>query len=114
MKRFVTTGLIAVAAGALVTVPAQAEGPDSIGSPETGSAEVVPNCTNGTMVRWHGTGSSVVDFAVQLPALLIYLMPGVSTESGENGAVDGPCDDVNERGDVTKLLTYLYSGSAHI
>ncbi|MBF6357170.1 hypothetical protein IU449_21935 [Nocardia higoensis] len=118
MKRLLTTGLIAVATAAVAAAPAQAQGLTLVDSPSTGSTEVVPDCWNGPMVQFNGTGSSGLDLGAQFGAevalrLLSLVSPGANTGSGQDAAVDGPCDDPNERDRVTQFLTYLNSGSAH-
>jgi len=115
MKRLLTTGLIAVAAAAVVAAPAQAQGLTLVDSPSTGSTEVVPDCWGGPMVRFLGSGSAVLDFGVDLGAfaVLTVITGSANTGSGEDSMVDGPCQDSNERSEMTRLLTYLHSGSAH-
>lgn len=115
MKRLVVTGLISVAAAAAAAAPAQAEGLTLIDSPSTGSARVVPDCERGPMVEFLGTGSAAVDLGAFFGALAAntVITGSANTGSGADAAVDGPCNDISERGQVTKLLTYLYSGSAH-
>jgi len=115
MKRLLTTGLIVVAAAAVAAAPAQAQGLTLVDSPSTGSTEVVPGCSNGTMVWFHGTGSAALDFGVDLGALaaITVLTGSANTGSGQDASVDGPCEDPAERSSMTELLTYLYSGSAH-
>lgn len=116
MKRLITTGLVAVAATALSAAPAQAEGLTLVDSPSTGSTEVVPDCWNGPMVLFNGTGSAAIDLGADLGAMVVLALIGgeANTGSGQDGAVDGPCADTAERNAMTKLLTYLNSGSAHI
>lgn len=114
MKRFLVTGLLAVAATAVAAAPAQAQGATPIDSPSAGSAEVIPECSGGPMVQFNGTGSAAVDFGAEILAWVpLYLLPGANSGSGENAAVEGPCEDAAERGAMTRLLTYLHSGSAH-
>ncbi|WP_067859148.1 hypothetical protein [Nocardia shimofusensis] len=118
MNRLLVTGLIAIAATAAVAAPAQARGLTLVDSPSTGSTEVVPDCWNGPMVLFHGTGSATLDSGAQVGArialwLLSLVSPGANTGSGDEAAVDGPCADPGERDSVTQFLTYLHSGSAH-
>ncbi|AXK85708.1 hypothetical protein SAMN05421776_110136 [Nocardia farcinica] len=120
MKRLLTTGLVALATTttAVAAAPAQAEGLALVDSPSTGSTEVVPECYNGPMVLFHGTGSATLDSAASMAAevtlmALSLFSPGANTGSGDDAAVDGPCADPGERDKVTQFLTYLHSGSAH-
>jgi len=118
MKRLLVTGLIAVAATAGAAAPVQAQGLTLVESPSTGSTEVVPDCWNGPMVQFNGTGSAGLDSGAGVGAmvalrLLSIVSPGANTGSGQDASVDGPCDDPNERDSVTQFLTYLHSGSAH-
>ncbi|MGW4367383.1 hypothetical protein ACWEKT_17235 [Nocardia takedensis] len=114
MKRLLTTGLVLAAATAVATAPARAEGLALVDSPSSGSAEVVPDCFNGPMVQFNGTGSAVLDIGAELGAVVaLSVYPGLPSGSGSDAAVDGPCADTDERGYVTRLLTFLHSGSAH-
>lgn len=118
MKRLLTTGLVTVATAAVIAAPAQAQGLTLVDSPSTGSTEVVPDCWNGPMVLFNGTGSAGLDTGAEVGAevalrLLALFSPAANTGSGQDAAVDGPCDDPNERDKVTQFLTYLNSGSTH-